>query len=528
VTASQREMLAKERGPGFDRTLSDRVACLILAVTFALSRAAYYWAGVRFDIDPLYRFYQFVDPELLRNRLFETTWYMHTQPPGFNFLAGLLVKLSSDRGTLTWLYGGLYLAMGLGIALLVYWLQRELGVRPWIALVLSTLFSVAPGTVLHENLFLYEYPQLLALLAATVAAIRFFRTGKKGWAVLFFAVVAGLPVFRATYHLLWAVIAGAVFVFLAWRWGRRSAIRPGTFRFTAVLAALACLPCLILYAKNYKLYGQFAGSTWLGEQASTLTVWQLTPEKREEFIAKGLISSIGRIPAASPLADYREFLHPVAATGIPILDQRADSTGRDNLNNLLYLQTGDYYIRDAKTLLRIYPQCYVKSLAIAWFTYFLPASDFPFFTLNRPKIAGWDRAFNVAIYGQWKDASDRKGLRREGMGPGMILYEATYLMVLLPALFVFGCWEIWRLFCRSGGNVSSLAGLSFMIFTIATVSFISTALSSFECNRYRFPLDGFFVVLAGLAATRLLGARKNSRSVRTDRSAPPFNGGEVS
>ena len=46
-----------------------------------------------------------------------------------------------------------------------------------------------------------------------------------------------------------------------------------------------------------------------------------------------------------------------------------------------------------------------------------------------------------------------------------------------------------------------------MIFTIAAVSFISTALSSFECSRYRFPLDGFFVVLAGLAVkARLLGS----------------------
>lgn len=505
MTENQRERAGATPG-----TLSDRTAYLILIVVFAVSRASYYLAGVRFDVDPLYRFYQFVDPELLRHRLFQTVWYMHTQPPGFNFLAGLIVKLSSNRETLTWLYGGLYFAMGLGIALLVYRLQRELGVIHLIALVLSALFTVAPGTVLHENLFLYEYPQLLALLAATLAAIRFFRTGRKPWAVLFFVIVAGLPVFRATYHLLWAAIAGAVFVYLAWRWERRAGVRAGAFHFAAVLTVIACVPCLILYAKNHALYGHFAGSTWLGEQASTLTVWQLTPEKREEFIAKGLISTIGRIPAAAPLAEYKEFLHPVAATGIPILDQRTDSTGRDNLNNLLYLQTGDYYIKDAKTLLRIYPQCYAKSLAIAWFTYFLPAGDFPFFTLNRPKIAGWDRAFNVAVYGQWRDASDRKALRREGMGPGMVLHEGTYLMALLPVLFVFGCWEISRLLRSRGSDVSALAGLSFMIFTIATVSFISTALSSFECNRYRFPLDGFFVVLAGMAATRLLETRKRA------------------
>ena len=64
-----------------------------LLLVFALSRALYYAAGVRFDARPLDRFFQFIDPQLLRHRLLESLYYFHIQPPGFNLFAGLVLKL---------------------------------------------------------------------------------------------------------------------------------------------------------------------------------------------------------------------------------------------------------------------------------------------------------------------------------------------------------------------------------------------------------------------------------------------------
>src|SRR5271154_3700758 len=69
-----------------------RSPSLWLSSVFILSRAAYFGAGIRFDVTPLDTFFQICDPLLLRTRLLETLYYAHTYPPGFNLMIGLVLK----------------------------------------------------------------------------------------------------------------------------------------------------------------------------------------------------------------------------------------------------------------------------------------------------------------------------------------------------------------------------------------------------------------------------------------------------
>ena len=73
--------------------------------------------------------------------------------------------------------------------------------------------------------------------------------------------------------------------------------------------------------------------------------------------------------------------------------------------------------------------------------WFLPAGDFPFFDLNRPRIFGIDRFFNVVLFGQFRDATDRKKRRAIAGQAGklrLILYTGTFLLVGLPTLWLWG------------------------------------------------------------------------------------------
>jgi len=185
-----------------------RRAVLILFLSLAVSRVAYYSAGVRFDLRPLTSNYQLVDPALLQTRLTETCWYMHTQPPGFNFLVGIVLKLVAGAAAQTIVFGLVYLVLSLSSVFALFFLQCELGVLPRLALILAALFSVSPGLVLHENILMYEIPQLFALLAGALALIRLFRSGAVYWLVVFYSLIAGIAILRATYHLLWVAIAG--------------------------------------------------------------------------------------------------------------------------------------------------------------------------------------------------------------------------------------------------------------------------------------------------------------------------------
>jgi hypothetical protein len=482
------------------RPISDRMACLVILACFAVSRVLYFLAGIRFEAArPLAGFFQIVDPVLLRDRLFETTWYMHTQPPALNFFIGLVLKATSSIEAASIVFGVCWLFLGVLLSVALYHLQRELGVYPVVATLTTAWFVISPGVVLFENLLIYEYPLLVTLVAAAWVLSRFVRTGRFPYGATFFTMLVLLAYTRSLFHLLWVVL-----VVVGCLWACRTVNRStGVW----VWATLAVALVFGLFLKNYLLYSQFASSTWLGVNLCTLTTHQLPDDLRQELIRQGVISGASAVDAPASLAYYANYFHRVPKTGVPILDQDVDSTGRDNFNNLNYFQVYKCTAQDAKVVVKRYPQVLLKSMAIAWFTYFFPTGDFPDFRVNRPKIFEWDRAFNIVFFGQWKDASDRKGLRREGVGAGIILYMGTYLVIALPILFGYGCWRFWRAWKITPRDRAFLAVLGFILFNIFFVTGVANTLSSFENNRYRFPLDGYFVTLLGMAISQWLKSR---------------------
>jgi uncharacterized membrane protein len=52
-------------------------------------------------------------------------------------------------------------------------------------------------------------------------------------------------------------------------------------------------------------------------------------------------------------------------------------------------------------------------------------------------------------------------------------------------------------------DAARLALLAFMLFHIAFITLLVNLLSCFENNRYRLPIDGFYVVLLAFCADRI-------------------------
>jgi uncharacterized membrane protein len=467
---------------------------LALLALFTLSRLAYYAAGIRFDDRPLASFFQIFDPDLLQHRLAETLFYAHSQPPGFNLMAGLLLKIAP--GHFAAAAHVLYLALGVFILLALYQLMLHMNVSSNLAAAAAGLFMATPGVVLYENLLLYEYP-LFALLAGSALAVwSLFHRPRTLTAFTLFALTAALILTRSLFQLPYLVLLIAA---VLWRFPRQRA------RF----AAAAVLPLILtagLYFKNSILYHQFASSTWMGFALYTVTIHHLTPTELDRFVSQGQLSPLERLPVMAPLFVYSGFTHPEPPTGIPVLDQLTDITGRSNFNNLVYLQLQRLYAQDAKFLLVHYPVVLFRSLVIAVFTYCLPTGDFPFFAENRARIHTLDRWVNIVLYGQFREAGTRgdlRALRAQGASTfSFVLYTGLFLLIGLPALFVYGCWRLWK--ARLDGWSPGNALLAFMLLNIAMLTTVVNLLSSFENNRYRLPIDGFFVVLAAMALTALL------------------------
>jgi len=488
--------------------MRERTLYALLAMAFVVSRLGYYLLGVRFDARPVLYYFQFIDPELLKHRLLESLFYLHIQPPGWNLYTGVVLKIFPTSYPA--IFHSIYLLLGLGICWSTYHLMRICGVSRWLAFSLATWFIVSPGVVLFENYLLYEYLVAFLLVVAAMALAHFVQDSRSIWAMLFFATLFGLVFVRNFFHLAYYVAITAALAFLS----------PSRRRTVLLCGALPLLAILGLYTKNWILFGSFSGSTWMGMNMDVITAHQLTGQEAADFVNRGVISPVSLLDLGSPIALYRPYIPMPERTGIPVLDDCVTSTGATNFNCRAFLQVQQIYARDGLRLLRNYPIVYLRSQEAAWFTYFLPAGDFPFFDLNRPKIHAIDRFWNIVFFGQFEEASDRKELRRlaaHGARASLALYTGVFLMIGLPALWLWSIHYLVTGVRRKILDPSTAILVGFMLLNITYVTAIANLLSSFENNRYRFPLDAFYLVLLGMALSKLFGSK-----ISGDKGRSPF------
>jgi len=467
---------------------------IVLSVFFC-SRVAYYLSGIHFDAGPVVHFWQFIDPALMRSDLLRSLFYLHMQPPGFNLFVGIVVKLFPYRYAPV--LHSVYLICGIVSTVLIMRLMACMGVSRNVAVVFTAILIVSPGFVITENVATYEYPIMTLLLIATFALQSLIATERFRWSALFFSTLLVLFYIRNEFHVVYIVVIAAALLY----WCPR--IRP-TVVSTAVPAICAALA---LYFKNWLIFGLFTASTWLGMNLGVVTTFQLTPDEANHLIAEGMLSPVARIRPFSKFSAYRDLIPIPPKTGLPILDETTTSTGHPNFNAIAYLPVHALYTHDAKVVLRHFPRAYLRSCAVAWFTYFLPASDVWDYDDTRRHIGTFDRIFSAVFFGKFRAADNRKGLRSietSGHTSTLIFYTGFYLLVLLPVVFLWGVAQIILPARRARWQNRQVAVLCFAIFNIAFVTGVSNFLSSFENNRYRFPLDPLFTILAAMAVTCLV------------------------
>jgi hypothetical protein len=469
---------------------------MFLATIFFVSRIVYYLLRVRFDARGVNWFSQFLDADLLRHHLIQSLFYLHQQPPGYNLFLGIVIKLFPH--TYAAVFHAIHLMFGTVITALLFHLMRSLGVGMRLALTATVLFVISPGVVLFENFILYEYQLLFLLTTSAVFLFHFFEHRRGACAVGFLVCQFWLVMVRNYFNLFYFA---ALFVLLLYctKHNRRLVIGIGSLLVALVFG---------LYLKNLVVVGQFTSSTWLGMNMGFIT-YQLTPEERERLDSQNKLTKVSTVTIGASLSAYRPYITMPARTSIPALDREVkfSDTNSVNYNHPAFLKIGKFYMKDGLFIIRHYPKVYLRAVAVAWFAYFLPPGDFTFFDLNMPHIRGIERAFDVVFFGQCKDAWDRKALRRmkaHGGGVSLLLHTGIFLMIGLPALFIFGTFFLYRGIRRRTLNVPKAVLLGFMLFNVAYITAVSNFLSCFENNRYRFPVDGFYLVLAALALDQIM------------------------
>src|SRR5262245_29773894 len=108
---------------------------LYALLVFAVSRLLYAVLGVSYQVHPPAGLAQILDVQLLRTRLLESIYYLHSQPPLFNLFLGALVKY------FPYVLGFkiIYLLLGAAMTLALFHTQLRLKMAPQLALIFTSL-----------------------------------------------------------------------------------------------------------------------------------------------------------------------------------------------------------------------------------------------------------------------------------------------------------------------------------------------------------------------------------------------------
>jgi hypothetical protein len=463
---------------------------------FVVSRVAYAIAGVRFSTDPLDHAVQLIDLPLLRHDFWTSIWYLHTQPPLYNVFVGFLIHLPMRTSVS---FHAAYLGMGAGLAVVMFLLMRELAVPPGSAAVLTSLFMVAPATVLYENYLFYTYPVALLLCATALFLARYLMTSSPRYGLACFGCAAALVLTRATYHVLW-LVGMITLIALAARIPPRK------------LAAIALLPLVVAggwLVKNWLQFGTPSTSSMLGTNLAKLVLVQAPRGDLEELVRDGELSPQALIPPASPPNQYAPLPE---RTGIAVLDRpwKQDARNGLNLNHRVYPDVSQRYFDDSVAYIRSNPRRYAHLYYASLRFYWIPSSDYSFVEENRKQVAELDEFVNRYLYWQ-PDRYQAKAFVLPGR-PGVLDYAPSHdemawgIVLMYLATFGVAPWVAWRAVRRPHEDSVTTVTLLFLSLTTVYVTLVSNAFEIGENNRFRFEVDPAVWVVVAVLVTRLAAA----------------------
>ena len=287
-----------------------RLDFMIIVLAGFASQVFFHLTGGRFDGGGLdrniYFVMQLLDPRLLAGKLAESLWYMHIQPPLYNFFVGIGLKLFPSAYALA--FEAVYLLIGLALAWTIYRMMRLLGVVRWLALAVTILYQIGPADMFFRNWFFYSYPIMALLILAGYFMMRYLHNGGNTHGWLFFALIMSIVLTRVVYHPAWfAIITVGLMIMMK---NRRRQI--------TIMAAGPALIVFLWLAKNYYLFGSFSMNTQLGWSLAKIATQFLTTEEMKELQAEGKISVLAGIPANQRYEIYLDYMDGVETYWHPV------------------------------------------------------------------------------------------------------------------------------------------------------------------------------------------------------------------
>jgi len=462
-------------------SVHDWLSVLALVCIFVVFRLWFAYAGGDYIIRPLYTAKQFLEPALLQHDLLSSLWYLHSQPPLFNCFLGLVLKAASDSSLIFELC---FRISGLLIPLCMYGTLAILGANRIVAFLVTLLFMLNPSLLLYESLLYYTHVEGVLIMAAVFFLARWGLRKTKVDLCAFWLLLVCLGLTRSLFHPVFFIGLGVLLCLFVWYQNRPS-------RAFMLVFMAAMLPLLLWCLKNFIIFGFIGTSSWAG-----MSLWIKTngyaPEQLEEFHARGVISTVSvradQLPFR-PIADFTDDgLLKIDECHHPADCREMRPKDWPNYNHIGYVALSRQLGRDALQLIRHDPAMFWRSTAAAFSLSLWYASDSAqsLFQKNMAVLEPLEELYRYAFFG-FMDVKSRHSDPRLWVRTGCIalLFAAFYAMTIFQALRRQ----------KSRERFAIVLVCLFCMVTHAFVLLISSGIEFGENPRFRFPVDGAFVVL---------------------------------
>ncbi len=420
-------------------------------------------------------FWQTLPVESLRDDLFASLWHLHSQPPLFNLLGGVLIKTFGDAH-LDALYG-LNVLLGTALCYMSYdWTLRESD-SVWLAAGVGVLVALNPALILYETFILYSLIVAFTVLLAVYCAKRFEDSERRLWLYSSMASLVALTLTRSAYHLVLLVPAMSLLIAAAVRFRRQAAV---------IALCLAAIPTG-WYAKNWMKFGFFGSSSLGGFSAWRIASLGYNESALGDLAADGVIEPVtAEVRALAEPSEYRDY-------GFN-LDSAIDVLGRNDYNNINIPEVAQVYGRSAVDLILRDPFHYCRNVLLAYLRFSSPSSSYGLLDENAARMGPWSRSWRSFVELEWATRT-LVGIPFNPLFA--ILMPASLLVLLLSAVKANAAMPF-----RWGGWVRSNLAMSLAWQLILYTSLVSSLVEYGENERFRFLIEAPTLTIIALCLSR--------------------------
>jgi hypothetical protein len=468
------------------------LAPVIFLVGLHLSTAVFYKEVVGIDIaaNPRFRpwdwWWQTIPIDLLANRLWESLWYLHAQPPLYNLYGAFFLSISPDRMLPLMQYGNILL--GSLIPGMYFVVLKQMTGRYNLSLIIGITFALDPSLFLFEAYILYDLLTIFLIVSSVFLLVLYIKTNTLGVAVLFILALNLLVLTRSAYHFLIIPIALLLICVAA----------SDKWKKILITGGIICLFSFGWYAKNYILYGFFGASSWLGFSLWEVTSIEYSSDALNTLSEQGIIEPmVAHLEVFNPPSTYGSYGY-IKESEIPLLN------GED-FHNINIIDIAAVYRDNALALILNYPKSYLRSVWRAYQIFNFPTCQFKHHILNIEKIQP-----HVDFYAQIIEGGILDNYLPIKMG--------TIFFVMIPASILgyigFFLFSVIKTPKRWIGLIRQEIILLWMLLLITYTTFIGTFLEIGENNRERFYIEQLvvaFVIILILKGVMLVRERHTAR-----------------